>query len=918
MSVTPHKPSFNLNPFVLLAGSLSTGVLLTKIVNPPPLFCLALGAALSTLAIIALKRNSLTRAAFFIVLAFASAGASLALAEEVAVDDERVRRFYEDGRIDSGEPVEITGALERAPEVAPDGLRMSLRVERLKSGADEYEAKGRVEFFAPTRENRLRDEYDALELRRGARLRAMVGLERDAGFRNPGVSPYTEFLDRRDADARGVIKSPLLIERLDDERVFLPLVWLEERRAQLLSRFEETFSPETASVLAASMLGNRHHLSRETSERFREGGTFHVLVISGVHITFIGGLFWAFASRLTKRPALRWAASCVAVWVYAVGVGAETSVVRAALMFTFVALAPALSRPAATLNALGGAALFLLVLRPSNLFDPSFQLSFLSVLAIVALAWPLYSRLKEIGEWRPTRSTPYPPACPSHLRTFAEALFWSERAWLIELRRSTYSYRLFKTTWAVRLERLRLQKLMRFAFAALLTSVSVQLFMLPLLALHFHRLSLASLVLNVFVGALMAILSFAALAAVSLAQLGSFFSDPFIWIAEWANALMVRGVDPFSRIGLASVRIAEYAGLAKATYFLHYLPLASLIVALARWSPLAPPSTDDEAKRRRRLRFFRLSALASVVLFVLIVTHPFSAPRPDGKLRVDFLDVGQGDAALITAPNGRTLLIDGGGRPRISLRGDEFEGGEEFERDSRTIGEAVVSEYLWHRGLSSIDFMLATHADADHIEGLNDVARNFNVGAALVARTPENDEEFERLAGTLQSVGVPVYAISRGDSLRFGGVEIDALWPAPEKGDASSSNDDSVVLRVRFGSRSILFTGDIEAKTEGALVALEGDALRSDVVKVAHHGSRTSSMRSFVEATRPAYAVVSVGRDSPYGHPHAQVIERWRAIGARVVTTGESGAIFFTTDGDDLRMETYVRQRDAQAVESQP
>jgi competence protein ComEC len=127
-----------------------------------------------------------------------------------------------------------------------------------------------------------------------------------------------------------------------------------------------------------------------------------------------------------------------------------------------------------------------------------------------------------------------------------------------------------------------------------------------------------------------------------------------------------------------------------------------------------------------------------------------------------------------------------------------------------------------------------------------------------------------------------------------------------DTGALPSGNDDSIVLRVRYGARCFLLTGDIERGAESSLVAAEDD-LRCDVVKVAHHGSKTSSTAPFVNATRPAYAVVSVGLDSPFGHPDAAVVTRWRAAGAEVLQTGRRGTISFSTDGRDLRVETFVR-----------
>ncbi len=304
----------------------------------------------------------------------------------------------------------------------------------------------------------------------------------------------------------------------------------------------------------------------------------------------------------------------------------------------------------------------------------------------------------------------------------------------------------------------------------------------------------------------------------------------------------------------------------------------------------------------------KLASFTSAFMLTVIVAHPLSAGPPDGRLRVDFLDVGQGDSALVTMPDGSTLLIDGGGRPDYRLRVDD-EDADDFERDARGVGEAVVSEYLWHRGLARVDYVLATHADADHIEGLGAVLRSFRVEGALVARAPSGDAEFLRFADMARETGVPVYLVGRGDRLRFGAVTLEVLWPRAAEGaaDAPSANNDSIVLRLRFGRRTILLTGDAEADAERALISA-GDDLACDVLKVAHHGSRTSSTQAFVNAARPALAIISVGQDSPHGHPHAEVLRRWRDSGALVLTTGERGAITVTTDGEDLKAAPFVQR----------
>lgn len=741
MRAAAHHAPFNLHPLATLAAVFAAGVFCSRAYTHAPCLPLICGAVCLAAALVALVSRRLSAATLFVLAAFFCAGLSLALIEQQRVGSAaRLRKLYEEGRLASGQPLELTGVLARAPEVAPDGLYLALRVERVRHAQDDTATAGAVELFAPTRDAATHAAYEALELRRGARIRVLVRLEREDEYRNPGASSLPEYLERRGLDATGAIKSPLLVERLDDERVLLPLVWLDDWRAWMSARIAQLFSTETAGVLQAALLGERRGLSRDTAERFRAGGTFHVLVISGLHISFIGWLAFVLLRRVTKRRAWQFAATVLLLWAYTVAVGAGASVLRAALMFTLVALAPLVGRRASAMNALGGAALVLLVWRPADLFDPSFQLTFLSVVGIVALGWPLLARLQACGAWRPTRATPQPPACPRWLRTLGELLYWRERAWQREVARTVYSYRLFKHPAAARLERWRVQSLLRYACAAVIISASVQLCLLPLLVIYFHRVSYAALLLNIFVGVLMAALGLVALVALVLSALSLRLAAPLVWLGERINWLMTHSADPFLRAHLAALRLPAYHGRAALIYALYYLPLAALLFALARWQPLAP---RVETRGRPSARWLVAACLTTAALLCVIVAHPFSGAPADGRLRIDFLDVGQGDAALITLPDGTTLLVDGGGRPTfgtstrmdVSTRAatnagvdarpssDESEAGATeseqpvlatFTRDGRGIGDAVVSEYLWWRGLDHVDYLLATHADADH------------------------------------------------------------------------------------------------------------------------------------------------------------------------------------------------------------
>jgi competence protein ComEC len=174
---------------------------------------------------------------------------------------------------------------------------------------------------------------------------------------------------------------------------------------------------------------------------------------------------------------------------------------------------------------------------------------------------------------------------------------------------------------------------------------------------------------------------------------------------------------------------------------------------------------------------------------------------------------------------------------------------------------------------------------------------------------PAQDPEYSKFSETLVARQIPIRMIAAGDVLKFQGVTANVLWPdSSMRLDIPSQNNDSVVLRLQFGECTFLLTGDVEKDAENTMVRAS-ENLRANVVKVAHHGSRTSSTESFIAAARPRFAVISVGQTSIFGHPNKDVVERWKTSGAEVLTTGKSGTITFTTNGHDLTLQTYVPAR---------
>ncbi|MBA2495075.1 MAG: ComEC/Rec2 family competence protein [Acidobacteria bacterium] len=844
----------------------------------------------------------------FLSLAFIAVGGLYLSIENNLVAPNRLKRLYDENQIKSGDPIEIEGVLQGKPELAVGGFFLILKTKKAIYQGTEIKISGNVRLFAPIRDEQIKSEYDQLNLKHGSRIRAACNLRREDNFLNAGVISHKELLDQEQIDAVGIIKSPLLVEKLYDTKTFPPLTWIYERRQNLIIDFWDNFNVSTAGVLIASLLGNQYFLDKNTAEIFREGGTFHVLVISGLHITFIGGLTLFFIQIFTNKRLWQFIIASLFLWSYSIAVGADVPVIRATIMFTILLFSQVIYRSGTLLNALGFCALILLIWRPNDIFTSSFQLTFVSVAAIVATAFPLIEKLRAIGTWSPSAEMPFPPNVSNWLRRFCETLYWRDRVWQIESKRNLWTAKLFKSPYIQWIEKRNLQNSVRYIFEGILVSTIMQIWLLPLLIIYFHRLSFSSIFLNLWVGITIGLESFAAVIAVFFAQISDTLALPFIKLTEFFNWLMLSVPQILSENDWASVRLPHYSGAMKAVYLLYFAPILFATVFLNWWKPF---SLSPKSKVQNSKSFGLRVACSSFLIFLfLIIFHPFSAPTPDGRLHIDFLDVGQGDSALITFPNSETLLVDGGGKinfNKIYLQNEYEDEPELFEPDTQNIGERIVSAFLWEKGYDQIDYILATHADADHIQGLTEIARNFRVRGALFGRTPLKNAEFTKLYEILQKREVPIVKLSRGDVLRFDEAKIEVLYPEKDDSiDAISDNNNSVVLRLIYGERIFLLTGDIEKEAETELLQTP-EFLQSDVVKAAHHGSRTSSTQEFIEATHAKLVIITVGRESPFGHPHKEVLERWKNSGAKIVTTGERGTVSISTDGKDLQLKTFLR-----------
>ncbi|HUX76171.1 MAG TPA: DNA internalization-related competence protein ComEC/Rec2 [Anaerolineae bacterium] len=420
----------------------------------------------------------------------------------------------------------------------------------------------------------------------------------------------------------------------------------------------------------------------------------------------------------------------------------------------------------------------------------------------------------------------------------------------------------------------RAQKIVEIVSEAFIVTLAAQFTTLPILLHHFGHLSFITLLTNLLILPVQSYVMISGGIALLLGLVVRPLGQAVGWIAWVFLTYTIEMVRLTARVPLASVPVRMDGWMVFAYY--------ALLGGLTWW--LA------QSRERRRelweklfLRGLETKVLAGAAGVLLMLGFFAWRGLPDGRLHVVFLDVGEGDAIFVQTPSGRQVLVDGGPSERVLLS---------------QLGRHMP---FWDR---TLDVVLLTHPDLDHITGLVPVLERYRVDTVVFRQLEVESATYDYWQQLLEAEGATVYRGEAGLRLALDeGLDMVVLHPGAElvSGEGGNANNNSVVTRLTYGQVSVLLTGDIEAEVEHRLVA-EGATLASTVLKAAHHGSCTSSTQEFLEAVDPEAVVVSVGEDNDFGHPCAGVLERLEEM--KVYRTDEHGAVEILTDGTQAWVET--------------
>ncbi len=678
-----------------------------------------------------------------------------------------------------------------------------------------------------------------------------IRLKHPRNFKNPGQFDYQRYLKSKGISFIGSVSKPDRIKKIGKFKASF-LDKTRQRFIKLITNsIREVIPPREFGLLMAMTLGEKGFLEKDIKENFNKTGLSHLMAVSGLHVGFVAFGFFYIVKKLSMKIGVRYflkatRAGAIPIFAalsaliptvfYIFIVGQKISALRAGFLAGIFFLAILAGRKNQILHALTLAAFFILLWSPQNVLDIGFQLSFSGVLVILA-----------------TYKLAFDPPKDAIDRMLEEPQ-WKKR---------------LKTwTWV---------------------SCAAYFGTFPFVIFHFHSISLIGLVLNIFLVPLAGFFIPFSVALISINFFIPHFLELFSKPISWFLNFYISTTEYFAKWQYSMILAPKPPDI---WFVIYTLALFTGLFSVYLFQRKRLKNKKEIMEKRLRL-FFPFSALM-VLCAILWLIWPRALLFNSNQLKLTLIDVAQGESIFIEFPNGKNLLVDGGG----------------FYKNSLDIGKAVVAPFILNKGYNSVNYLLTTHSDQDHISGLESIVGYLNVQEFLLPDMLSEDLRIKKLADNAKKSGAKVSLISQGTNLKIGDVSLIFLHPGKlfEKSSKNSRsknrNNRSLVFRLDYGNFSALLTGDIEKEAENYLVKNKTN-LSATILKLPHHGSKFSSTPNFLKAVKPEAVLVSSGYLNRFGHPHPSVLSRIQKNGSEVWRTDLNGALTVISDGKSYQIKPF-------------
>jgi len=632
-------------------------------------------------------------------------------------------------------------------------------------------------------------------------------LDKPIGQKNFGEFDYELYLARERIFTYINIWQEKDIQKIgEDDSNFLVSFSLSARD-KIKEITKQTLVPPYNYLLVGMLLGEKSFIPPYLKEVFAEAGIMHILAVSGLHVGIIAMALLAFLSLLRLPKKLKLFTLILILIMYASITGFRPSVLRATIMF-IVLIGGRLINRSRNLNiSLFFAAFLILLSNPLILYDAGFLLSFIVTFFIINLSPILQELYSKIVAW------------------IRNPLAVSTAAWIG---------------------------------------------IFPLSAYFFSKVSIISIVSNIFIiplAGIAVILGFVTffIGLISISLAGVIANINYLLLNLITLIAKLFCLLPFAYVYVAQPSIM--------VIILYYLTVFFIIEMFCK------KTLSQKIKKKATL-------IVLLIILLIIIVQIF---YPVDNLKVNFINVGEGDCILIEAPNKINILIDGGGTPQ-----------SDFD-----VGSKIVIPYLRRKGINEIDLLILTHPHLDHLEGLLSILRQLKVDAVLDSGFICDVSEYGEFISTIKEKNIPYYQTKSGDNYIFSkNMEMLILNPPHTSNldNDSDFNNHSIVVKLYYKNSNFLFTGDIEREAEKRLLVWQ-NILNSDVLKLGHHGSKTSTTLEFLDKVNPIIAVITVGKNN-FGHPSQKVIERLEDRNIKIYRTDEDGTVIIRTNGQEYWIKT--------------
>ena len=585
-----------------------------------------------------------------------------------------------------------------------------------------------------------------------------------------------------------------------------------------------------SAIFTGLILGDTSKVEEEVNDDFKIANISHVLAISGMHITYIViGIELLLKKGIGKRKTR--IITIIILVMYMFITGFTPSVVRASIMGIIMLISKLIHRKNDIWTSISLSLLILLIYNPFLILNVGLQLSYLGTIGIVCFNKNVYNFLIKL-----------------------------------KIRNKKIRYKINRK-FILFMDKIK---------EILSITLSAQIVILPILLFNFNILGIYFFISNILVSIIIGpiiIVGFVCIlisfVSIEIAKILSIFMSVGIQILISISEISHL---PFSKIYIPTPKVWQIV-----IYYICVIVINKIYIAFNLKNP------DFTSIRIRNLvallkfkfRQNRNKVLKVLIVFVSLVFILNTIPQ---KLKIHFVDVGQGDCTFITTPQNKTILIDGGGSMS-----------EEYD-----VGKSTLLPYILDRGYTKLDYVFISHFDQDHVGGILTILEELRVGQVYISKQEQDSENYQKFLKIVEDKKIKVKVLKQGECLKIeNNLYFDILWPIEEQIQENILNNNAMVMKLRYGKFSMLFTGDIEDVAEKKILDFyeeKGeDILKSDVLKVAHHGSKTSTTQSFFEKVNPKICLIGVGKNNMFGHPTAEVLERIN--GTKIYRTDEDGEI---------------------------